>query len=87
MAIAGLTDQGYTTDRAGSHSLRVGGAMALAFNGHTSVQIQKMGHWKGNTFMAHIHEQTAHFSKDMATNMANPIEFLNIEIPASAGAA
>ena len=41
--VTGLNKSGYTVDRVGTHSLRAGGAMALAFNGYDATTIKKMG--------------------------------------------
>ena len=65
----------------GSHSLQAGGAMALALNCYSEVQIKKMEKWKGETYGMYIHEQVAHFYKNMATNMATEVDFVNIECP------
>jgi len=41
-------------ERVDTHSLRSGGANALALAGYTETQIQKMGRWKGATFKEYI---------------------------------
>ena len=39
------------------HSLRCGGANALALSGYSDTQIQKMGRWRGASFKEYIREQ------------------------------
>ena len=52
-----------------THSLRCGGANALALLGYSDTQIQKMGRWRGATFKEYIREQLACYSEGMTTNM------------------
>ena len=42
--------KGIPIERINTHSLRSGGANALALSGYTDTQIQKMGRWRGATF-------------------------------------
>ncbi len=42
--------RGIPIERIDTHSLRSGGANALALSGYLDTQIQKMGRWKGATF-------------------------------------
>ena len=44
------TTRGIPTARINMHSLRSGGANALALAGYSDTQIQKMGRWRGATF-------------------------------------
>ena len=50
---------GIPIDRVDTHSLRSGGANALALSGYSDTQIQKMGRWKGATFKEYIREELA----------------------------
>ncbi len=50
-----------------THSLRCGGANALALSGFSDTQIQKMGRWRGATFKEYIREQLACYSQGMTT--------------------
>ena len=61
-----------------THSLRSGGAMALALSGYSDTQIQKMGRWKGASFKEYIHEDLACYSKGMSKDMKRTFGFVNI---------
>ncbi len=60
------------------HSLHSRGANALALLGYSDTQIQKMGHWKGNTFKEYIREELACYSTSMSTSMKPNFKFVNI---------
>ena len=61
-----------------THSLRSGGAMALALSGYSDTQIQKMGRWKGASFKEYIHEDLACYSMGMSKDMKQSFGFVNI---------
>jgi hypothetical protein len=61
-----------------THSLRCGGANALALSGYSDTQIQKMGRWRGATFKEYIREQLACYSEGMTTNMKRNFKFVNV---------
>jgi hypothetical protein len=61
-----------------THSLRSGGANALALSGYSDTQIQKMGRWRGKTFKEYIREDLACYSAGMSTNMKRNFKFVNI---------
>ena len=61
-----------------THSLRSGGANALALSGYTDTQIQKMGRWRGKTFKEYIREDLACYSVGMSTSMKRNFKFVNI---------
>ena len=65
-------------ERIDTHSLRSGGANALALSGYSDTQIQKMGRWKGATFKEYIHEELACYSAGMSTNMKRTFKFVNV---------
>ena len=73
-----LHEAGIDPDLVGVHSLRAGGAMALKLRGKSDTTIMKIGRWSGLTFLDYIHNQIAHLSKDLSTEMSIPIPFLNI---------
>ena len=50
-----------------THSLRCGGANALALSGYSDTQIQKMIRWRGATFKEYIREQLTYYSEGMTT--------------------
>ena len=62
-----------------THSLRIGGANALSLNGYSKKEIQKMGRWRGETFLEYIREGLADFSKGMSTSMRKNFGFVSLE--------
>jgi hypothetical protein len=72
------TSKGIPIDRVDTHSLRGGGANALAFSGYSDTQIQKMGRWRGATFKEYIREELANYSNVMSTAMKTTFNFMNI---------
>ena len=74
-----LPERGFPTERVGSHSLRAGGAVALAVNGNSRDMIKKIGRWSSDTFLMYIHEQIAHLTAGVAQSMSKPFPFFNIE--------
>jgi hypothetical protein len=70
--------RGIPVARIDTHSLRSGGANALALLGYSDTQIQKMGRWKGATFKEYIREELVCYSAGMSTNMKHNFKFLNI---------
>lgn len=63
------TVKGIPIQRINTHSLRSGGANALALAGYTDTQIQKMGRWRGATFKEYIREELAVYAENMSTDM------------------
>jgi hypothetical protein len=61
-----------------THSLRSGGANALALSGYTDTQTQKIGRWKKATFKKYIREELACYSAGMSTNMKCNFKFVNV---------
>ena len=61
-----------------THSLRCGGANALALSGFSDTQIQKMGRWRGATFKEYIREQLTCYSEGMTTKMKRNFKFVNV---------
>src|SRR5688572_22485449 len=57
-----LDQCGFSTEVVSSHSLQVGGAMAMKLNCEDSDTIQKQGRWRSNTFLTYIHSQIVTFS-------------------------
>jgi hypothetical protein len=82
------TRKGIPIDRINTHSLRSGGANALALAGYSDTQIQKMGRWRGATFKEYIREELACYAQGMSRDMKRKFNFVNIagnaftEIPA-----
>ena len=72
------TTKGIPIDRINTHSLRSGGANALALSGYTDTQIQKMGRWRGATFKEYIREELAVYSENMSRDMRTKFGFVNI---------
>jgi hypothetical protein len=71
--------KGIPIDRIDTHSLRCGGANALALSGYSDRQIQKMGRWRSATFLEYIKESLFEFSAGMSTNMKKSFNFVNVE--------
>lgn len=74
-----LESQGFPAERLRTHSLRAGGAMAIAVNGELDRNIKKMGRWSTDTFLMYIHEQISHLTKRISANMSKPFPFFNVE--------
>jgi len=72
------TTRGIPIERIDTHSLRSGGANALALSGYSDTQIQKMGRWKCATFKEYIREELACYSAGMSTNMKRKFKFINV---------
>jgi len=70
--------KGIPVERIDTHSLRSGGANALALAGYSDTQIQKMGRWRGATFKEYIREELASFSAGMSTSMKQKFNFVNV---------
>ncbi len=60
------TNKGIPITRINMHSLRSGGADALALAGYSNMQIQKMGCWRGATFKEYIREELAYYVRGMS---------------------
>ena len=73
-----MENSGIHPDLVGVHSFRAGGAMALKLNGADDTTIMKMGRWTSMTFLQYIHNQIAHLSKDLATQMSTKLNYQNI---------
>jgi hypothetical protein len=72
------TTKGIPTTRINTHSLRSGGANALALAGYSDTQIQKMGRWRGATFKEYIREELACYARNMSRDMKHKFNFDNI---------
>ena len=70
--------KGIPIDRIDTHSLRMGGANALALSGFSDREIQKMGRWRGETFKEYVREELAGFSVGMSRAMKKNFGFVNI---------
>lgn len=71
--------RGIPIDRVDTHSLRIGGANALSLNGYSKKEIQKMGRWRGETFLEYIRESLALFSEGMSSSMKKNFGFISLE--------
>lgn len=72
------TLKGIPIDRIDTHSLRSGGANALALCGYSDREIQKMGRWRSATFKEYIREELNIYSQGMSTKMKRRFNFVNI---------
>ena len=70
--------RGIPIARIDTHSLRIGGACALALSGFSNTQIQKMGRWWGATFKEYIREELSIYSEGMSKAMKKKFGFVNI---------
>ncbi len=77
-ALSYPTAKGIPIQRINTHSLRSGGANALALSGYTDTQIQKMGRWRGATFKEYIREELAVYAENMSRDMRTKFGFVNI---------
>ena len=76
-----LEAKGFPATRVGTHSLRAGGAVALALSGQSPEMIKKIGRWSSDTFLMYVHEQIAHLTAGVAEGMAQPFPFLTSKGP------
>ena len=74
----GYPSRGIPIDRVDTHSLRSGGANALALNGYSDREIQKMGCWRSATFKEYIQNELHCYTIGMLTNMRWSFHFVNI---------
>ena len=79
------TVKGIPEELVDTHSLRIGGANALALSGYSDREIQKMGRWRSQTFKDYVREQIASFSEGMAKNMKKKFNFVNVCAGAHSG--
>ncbi len=61
-----------------THSLRSGGANALALSEYSDTQIQKMGRWRGATFKEYVRNELACISTGMSRDMKKKFGFVNV---------
>jgi hypothetical protein len=73
------SQRGIPIDRIDTHSLRIGGANALSLSGYSKQQIQKMGRWRGETFLEYIRESLSDFSAGMSKKMSKCFGFVCLE--------
>ncbi len=74
-----LHTQGIDTDLFGVHSLCAGGTMAMKLNGSSDTSIKKQGCWSSLTFLQeYIHDQIAHLTKDLSTQMSTPLPYVDV---------
>ena len=69
---------GILVDQIDTHSLRMGGASALALGRYSDTQIRKMGRWRGETFKEYIRDELHSYSEGMSRSMKHKFSFVNI---------
>jgi hypothetical protein len=74
----GLLLRGYTLNRILSHSLRVGGAMALKLSGALDSTIMRVGRWTSLTYLTYIHTQIGALTAGLARKMSAAFTFHNV---------
>jgi len=62
-----------------THSLRIGGACALALGGYSDTQIMKMGRWKSGAFREYVRENLSNYAEGMSKAMKKCHYFVNID--------
>lgn len=62
-----------------THSLRIGGACALALGGFTDTQIMKMGRWRSGAFREYVRENLSNYAEGMSKAMKKCHYFVNID--------
>jgi hypothetical protein len=72
-------NRGIPIDRIDTHSLRIGGANALSLAGYSKQQIQKIGRWRGETFLEYIRERLSDFLAGMSKKMSKCFGFVCLE--------
>jgi hypothetical protein len=72
------TIKGIPIERVNFHSLRSGGANALALAGYSDTQIQKMGRWRGATFKEYVRNELACLLSGMSRDMKQKFGFVNV---------
>ena len=70
--------RGISISNIDTHSLRSGGANALALAGYSDTQIQKMGRWRGATFKEYIRNELSIYADGMSKAMKRRFNFVNI---------
>ena len=79
---AGVLDypaaRGIPIERIDTHSLRIGGANALSLAGYKKHEIQKMGRWRGETFLEYISDSLSEFSEGMSKKMAKCFGYVSL---------
>ena len=73
-----LPQRGFPLARLAPHSLRAGGATALAIAGWDTVTIKKYGRWSSCTFLTYIHEQIAALGRNVSKSMSKKYNFYNV---------
>jgi hypothetical protein len=71
--------KGIPVEKVDTHSLRIGGANALSLSGYSKKEIQKMGRWRGETFLEYIRESLCSFSEGMSEKMKKQFGFVSLE--------
>ncbi len=74
----GLMTKGYTFTRISSHSLRIGGAMAMKLSGASDSTIMRVGRWTSLTYLTYIHMQIRALTAGLAWCMSSAFTFQNV---------
>ena len=73
-----LEARGFLVSQVGTHSLRAGGAVALALSGQLEEMIKNIRRWSSDTFLMYVHEQIAHLTVGVVEGMARAFPFSNV---------
>jgi hypothetical protein len=78
VASIGVSALGYTPAKIGTHSIRLGAAMALVLSGHAAWRIMLAGQWKSAAFLVYIREQVQAFSRGVSNRMIENPDFFHV---------
>jgi hypothetical protein len=77
---------GYEPHEIGTHSIRLGAAMALVLSGHQAWRIMLAGRWRSSAFLLYVREQVQAFSKGVSARMIENPDFFHVpDIDAPSG--
>ncbi|KAI2490976.1 hypothetical protein MHU86_23578 [Fragilaria crotonensis] len=76
--LSGEERLGLQADRIGTHSIRLGAAMAMHLAGVPSETIQMVGRWRSRTFMRYLRIQVPDTTLGVATRMTNRQTFFTV---------
>ena len=77
-ALEYTTIKGIPIEWMNTHSLRSGGANALALAGYSDTQIQKMGRWRGAMFKEYVRNALSCCLSGMSRDMKQKFGFVNV---------
>ena len=79
-AAVGERSLGFPVDFKGTHSIRVGAAMAMFLAGVPCETIQLIGRWRSRTFMKYLRIQVTASTRGVTTKMTSLDSFFTVTI-------